>query len=83
MGHVGNQAAYLITFMGVAGGVKVNVASGELSLRAHLLLRRLQTTNKGGVGNTEAIKVIEVDFFALLYIVKKERESCILRSYFE
>lgn len=31
------------------------------------------TANKGGVGNLEAIKVIKVDFFALLYIVKKER----------
>ncbi len=40
---------------------------------AHSSLTQPTANNKGGVGNLEAIKVIKVDFFALLYIVKKER----------
>lgn len=50
----------------------MNVAGGELSLPAHLFLKPT-ANNKGGAGNLEAVKVIKVDFFALLYIVKKER----------
>lgn len=50
----------------------MNGVSRELSLHTRLLLSQLQTTREG-MGNPEAIKVIKVDFFALLYIVKKER----------
>lgn len=39
---------------------------------AHSSLTQPTANNKGG-GNLKVIKVIKVDFFALLYIVKKER----------
>lgn len=72
MGHVGKQAAYLITFSGalLAGSGERGEQGSE---SAHSSLTQPTANNKGGVGNLEAIKVIKVDFFALLYIVKKER----------
>lgn len=83
MGHVGKQAAYLITFTDVAGGVKVNLASGGPTRSSPAL----PTANNGGgrgrqggqgEGNKEVIKV---DFFALLYIVKKTNENREYRVY--
>lgn len=71
MGHVGKQAAYLITFGALLAG---SGERGEWGTEAERSFPAQPTANsKGGVGNLEVIKVIKIDFFALLYIVKKER----------
>lgn len=57
-------------FGGDAGAVKWTWRVGS---RVRALVYSQQANNKGGMGNLEATKVIKVDFFALLYIVKKER----------